>query len=217
VEREGMEMRNVFVFNTGRCASSTFAAACRHITNYSTGLESRTGSLGRERLAYPDAHIEVDNRLAWFLGRLDEIYGDQAFYVHLVRNREETAVSYTKRYQNGIIRAYRSSILLKMPDTVDPLSVCRDYWDTVNSNIRLFLKDKSHTMTFHLDDAHDAFRRFWQQINAEGDLAAALPEWNVRHNSTRDVNRRHHKHLPLMYAGKLDRIVRKLPRFLKEV
>jgi hypothetical protein len=44
---------NVFVLCTGRCGSTTFARACRHMTNYGVGHESRIGKLGEERLAFP--------------------------------------------------------------------------------------------------------------------------------------------------------------------
>jgi hypothetical protein len=84
---------NVFVLCTGRCGSLAFARACAHMTNYSCGHESRCSLLGAERLSYPSRHIEVDNRLAWLLGRLDETYGKDAFYVHLRRDRDATARS----------------------------------------------------------------------------------------------------------------------------
>ena len=65
---------NIFVLCTGRCGSMTFTKACGHIDNFSSAHESRCGRLGNERLAYPENHIEVDNRLSWddFNGR----YGD---------------------------------------------------------------------------------------------------------------------------------------------
>ncbi len=44
---------NVFVLTTGRSGSLTFAEACRHISNYSSGHETRVGLIGAERLAYP--------------------------------------------------------------------------------------------------------------------------------------------------------------------
>ena len=44
--------------------------------------------IGPERLDYPDQHIESDNRLAWYAGRLEKRYGDDAFYVHLKRDRQ---------------------------------------------------------------------------------------------------------------------------------
>jgi hypothetical protein len=88
---------NVFVLTTGRSGSLTFTRACERITNYTAGHETRSGLLGRERLAYPDRHIEVDNRLAWMLGRLEDAHGDRAFYVHLRRDEEATAESHVGR------------------------------------------------------------------------------------------------------------------------
>ena len=79
---------NVFVLTTGRSGSVTFAEACRHITNYTAGHETRVGLVGDDRLAYPGDHIEVDDRLAWLLGRLEDAYGDAAFYVHLRRDEQ---------------------------------------------------------------------------------------------------------------------------------
>ncbi|MEJ1383421.1 MAG: hypothetical protein RPV21_03475, partial [Candidatus Sedimenticola sp. (ex Thyasira tokunagai)] len=66
---------NIFILNTGRCGSTTFIEACRHITNYSAAHESRIQLIGDRRLAYPQNHIEADNRLSWLLGRLEHTYG----------------------------------------------------------------------------------------------------------------------------------------------
>lgn len=175
---------NVFVLCTGRCGSRTFYEACRHITNYTTGHESRITYIGDERLDYPENHIEADNRLSWFLGRLDQKYGDGAFYVHMTRDREETAQSYAKRHDTGIIRAYRDGILFECPAYITPLDVCRDYCDTVNTNIQSFLKDKTRQMDFRMESAKEDFRIFWERIGAEGDLEAALAEWDVAHNAS---------------------------------
>ncbi len=62
---------NVFVLGTGRCGTTTFMKACRHVTNCTSGHETRVNHVGPERLSYPSNHIEADNRLSWFLGRLD--------------------------------------------------------------------------------------------------------------------------------------------------
>lgn len=55
---------NVFVLCTGRCGSMTFAEACSHAVNYTTGHES--GRHRRYDLKYPADHIEVDNRFPQF-------------------------------------------------------------------------------------------------------------------------------------------------------
>lgn len=175
---------NVFVLNTGRCGSTTFIAACRHITNYSSAHESRCGLLGTARLAYPDQHIEADNRLSWLLGRLERAYGDRALYVHLRRNDLATARSFTRRTGFGIMRAYREAILMGCPPATDALSLALDYCATVNANIEIFLADKTHKMVFNLEQAKDDFITFWDQAGARGDLPAALAEWDVAYNAS---------------------------------
>lgn len=178
---------NVFILNTGRCGSTTFIKACQHISNYSSAHESRCHLLGEERFAYPADHIEADNRLAWFLGKLDRYYGDEAIYVHLKRDHTATANSYARRlFPGGIIPAYRQGILQFLPDEVPVMSICLDYYDTVNSNIELFLKDKSRKMDFELENAVEDFRKFWALIQAQGDMTAALAEFTTIYNASKD-------------------------------
>jgi len=175
---------NVFILNTGRCGSTTFIMACEHITNFTSAHESRCDRLGEDRLAYPDNHIEADNRLSWYLGRLDSHYGDKAIYVHLMRNSHDTASSYAKRlFPGGIIPAYRKGILQHLPDDISDMSVSLDYYDTVNSNIEHFLKDKTRKMEFNLENAKEDFKKFWELIGAEGDLDAAMAEFDIPYNS----------------------------------
>lgn len=176
---------NVFVLCTGRCGSMTFAKACSHIRNYTSGHETRTQFVGEERLQYPDRHIEADNRLSWFLGRLDQEYGIQAYYVHLVRDKNDTARSFNKRWDNdfSIISAYNSGILMR---GLGDYEICLDYWDTVNANIRMFLKDKHMKCIVELENYESGFRKFWEDIGAVGDLSAALHEWTFRTNISTD-------------------------------
>jgi hypothetical protein len=175
---------NIFVLNTGRCGSTSFIMACRHITNFTCAHESRTGKLEDDRFAYPENHIEADNRLSWLLGRLDKIYGDHAIYIHLKRNENDTARSLVKRYSRGIMRAYRKGgILLKLPRESDPMAVALDYCHTVDSNIELFLRDKTKTMVINIEDISRDFTAFWKLIGAEGDIHAALAEFNNHYNT----------------------------------
>ena len=67
---------NVFILCTGRCGSMSISRACKELDNYTSGHETRITKLGDERINFPENHIEADNRLAWFLGRLDEKYGN---------------------------------------------------------------------------------------------------------------------------------------------
>lgn len=177
---------NVFVLTAGRSGSMTFIAACRHITNYSCGHESRVHLIGPQRLAYPERHIEADNRLVWYLGRLHAAYGDQARYVHLTRNPEACAASFARRADFGIMRAWREGVLLGGEAGQSAHALALDYLDTVQANIALFLRDKSHVMRFRLESAREDFRAFWDWIGAAGDLAAALAEWDRRYNASTD-------------------------------
>lgn len=177
---------NLFILCTGRCGSTTFIQACSHISNYSSAHESRTSKLGPDRFAYPKQHIEADNRLSWLLGRLNRIYGDQAHYVHLKRDTLKTAESYVKRYDGGIMKAYRGNgILMGISQDADPLSVAIDYCNTVNTNIDLFLRDKSNVMRIDLQKVKEAFPIFCNWIGAEVNMEKAIATLNMRHNKTR--------------------------------
>jgi hypothetical protein len=173
---------NIFILNTGRCGSTTWIKACQHISNYTAGHESRIHFIGEERLRYPDNHIEADNRLSWFLGRLERKYGDDAFYVHLKRNRDDTAASFARRMDFGIMKAYREGILLNPPESCDAESIARDYIETVEANITAFLQDKTRKMDARLETIKEDFRAFWDQAGAEGDLDKALSELDIRYN-----------------------------------
>lgn len=203
---------NVFILCTGRCGSKTFIEASRHLTNYSAAHESRTGLIGPERLNYPANHIEADNRLSWLLGRLEKTYGDTPFYVHLVRDGLETAKSFSKRFNHaGIVKAYRDAILQGCAED-DALGISVDYVATVNSNIELFLKDKSKKMVFRLDRAETDFPIFWERIAGQGDLRAALLEWKTVNNASAPVS----SGRPARgIAAKARRILRDLPAFLR--
>lgn len=175
---------NVFILNSGRCGSTTWIRACEHIQNFSAGHESRLRLVGAERLAYPPDHIEADNRLTWMLGRLDAAYGDDAWYVHLRRERDAAAHSFALRSDFGIMQAWREGILLGATPEADPLALAHDYLETAEQNIRLFLRNKSHQMDARLETIASDFRAFWEWIGAQGELEAALAELRVRHNAS---------------------------------
>ncbi len=175
------------MLNSGRCGSTSFIRACSHMSNFSAAHESRLRLIGPERLNYPDNHIEADNRLSWLLGRLHQRFGDDAYYVHLQRDRSETIASFVQRRDFGIMQAYREGVLLGGSEGQDDAAQAADYLDTVTSNIDWFLRDKSHCMACRLERIDEDFPRFWQWIGAEGNLQAALGEWQVRHNASVDA------------------------------
>lgn len=184
MRKSDLPFAQVFVLGTGRCGSVSFIKACQHIENYSAGHETRSGFIGEQRLNYPQSHIEADNRLTWFLGRLNQRFGNDAYYVHLRRDPMKTAESFVKRYSRGIISAYRSSVLLNSNRRELPIAVCLDYVETVTENILHFLQDKSHQIEIDIDQPDDVFCQFWSEINAQGSLQSGLQELHVRHNSS---------------------------------
>ena len=172
---------NVFVLSTGRCGSTTLYNFCRHITNFSSGHESRDNL----NFSFKDNHIEIDNRLSWFLGRLDDIYGNNAIYVHLLRNEKEVAASYARRfyYKRGMSIGYKYHLLrTKARKDISDLEICIDYSRTVNSNILSFLKDKSKVCVIHTENFKEDVSKFWNFIRAEGNLDVALKELAVKYN-----------------------------------
>jgi len=177
----------VIVLCTGRCGSMTLSRACGHFTNYTAGHESRTHMTGAARLDFGPNRIEIDNRLAWFLGRLDATWGDRAAYVHLTRDAEAVAQSFSKRAHQGILKAYRQDILARSrhkAKSVPLVEFCRDYVETVTANIEHFLRGKSHVMEMALETMADDFEVFAGWIGAEGDMAAARAELAITHNAT---------------------------------
>jgi hypothetical protein len=171
---------NVFVLCTGRCGSTTFAKASSHATNYTVGHE--TGRQRRYNLDYPADHIEVDNRLAWFSGRLDEQY-PTARYVHLLRDPEAVADSFVAHgatQPTNLLAGYISAI--KQGCGGDSTSEAHDMIRTINANIRHFLRDRPHH-TIRIETAAKTFPKFWAAIGAGGRLDRALAEFGKRYNA----------------------------------
>jgi hypothetical protein len=126
---------NIFILNSGRCGSSTFIKACQHITNYTSAHESLLTEVGEKRLNYPENHIEADNRLSWLLGRLDEKFGDDAYYVYLSRNKTDVVNSFCKRLNFGILKAYEQGVLMHEKHMLPADEIASDYIETIDSNI----------------------------------------------------------------------------------
>ena len=179
----------VFILCTGRTGSAAIINACKHIENFSSAHESRTSKWGQDRFNYPDNHIEADNRLAWHLGQLHQLYGNDPFYVHLTRDRDKVAQSFMRRFYipESIIDAYCEGIKMTPPEKLRKearLQACYDYIDTVNSNIKHFMSDKQNVMKIRLENIEDDFTAFWRKIGANGNLEHALMEFKEKHNSS---------------------------------
>jgi hypothetical protein len=180
---------NVFVLNVGRSGSVSFAKACSHVSNYSSGHETKSWEFGASRLNYALNHIEVDNKLNWMLGLLDAKYGDDTYYVNLVRNSSNVVNSWNQLWNHSFsnIRFFAEGVLSNVPQLLsekEKRTISEHHYDAVNANIELFLKDKSNVITIHFEDVENGFRQFWTEIGAEGDLGSALAEFKVKHNAS---------------------------------
>jgi len=180
----------VVVLCSGRTGSTTLYRACQHINNFSVGHESQVHLLSAKRFQFPDQHIEIDNRLVWQLGSLEQHIGDQAFYVYLTRERSAVKQSFINRlYQpKSIFYSYCESIKKSTPENLNSDEIAHladDFLDSIDANIRYFLRDKNHQMEFKVENFQQDFAYFWKFINAKGDYEKALAEWSKKHNSSK--------------------------------
>jgi len=175
---------NIFVLCTGRSGSVTFYNVCKHIKNYTTGHESRKNL----DIVFPDNHIEIDNRLSWFLGTLNENFGNDAIYVNLRRNKYEVAKSYSKRfyYRRGITKGFKYNLLHSSQRlNKSDYDICLDMVQTMENNINFFLENKSKKVEVNVENFENDIPKFWRYINAEGDINLALNELNIKYNPTK--------------------------------
>jgi len=183
---------NVFVLNTGRCGSLTFHHACKHIENYSSAHETvndtKHAHAAPYTLPWPRHHIEIDNRLAWFLGVLERDFGSRPYYVHLTRERDATARSLAKR--RGIFQSFATTMMHRpfhafddMSDD-DKLEIAGFFFDVVTANIEMFLDDKPDKIRIPIEGPEAGFREFWAGIGATGDMDAALAEFSRRYHAS---------------------------------
>lgn len=173
----------VFILTTGRSGSTTFAAACSHITNYTSGHETRNFLA---KLDFPNAHIEVNNRLAWLLPMLARKY-PSAHYCYLERDHEMTARSFVRwsvrhgDHPGQLFHAYRTALKMGAVRR-SPIEDARDLVDLVQTTIREFLLTKTNVSRVRLEHAELDFPAFFDAIRAWGDLRAALEEFQTVRN-----------------------------------
>ena len=156
----------VFVLCTGRSGSTTFIKACRHIENFTSAHESSAGTVGPEKLNFPDCHIEADNHLVWFSGLLEKrLQPDETLYIHLKRDLALVANSYIERWdfptREMSIRAFAYGQLqrrTRWPKS-KRLEVAQFFVKTVNGNIEAFLERQERTLTIELSNIQSLHRR----------------------------------------------------------
>lgn len=168
----------------------SFARAAEHLENYTAGHETKTRAVGPERIDYPDDHVEVDNRLSWFLGSLARRYDEtETFYVHLTRDAREVAESYLRRwdsvFRSSIVRAFGHGVLIRNEDWPmnDRREVVHQYVQTINDNITEFLCTRE-SMTIDITELSDRFADFAERIGGIYDQTAVQVTLARHHNAS---------------------------------
>ena len=174
----------VFVVGTGRCGTVTYSKACRHISNYTHGHESRMGEIADNRLDYPPRHIEVDNRLSWYIPRILRL-GWDVLFINLIRDIEETVNSFIKRHKSPALIGWSIGVLYRGGNWTDgaPRSVARDYVETIRAWVEHALRDVN-SITIDIAEPEYGFREMCRRIDAEVDMEVALSEFKVRYNAS---------------------------------
>jgi hypothetical protein len=171
-----------FVLGTGRCGTNTFANACqKSITNYTVGHETRA-RIVRGRLDYPDNHIEVDHRLAFFTGSLYTRYPD-AIYVHLMRRPSKVIKSWAARSKipGGFMSAFANGLIFR-PKKVNWEESAALMVFTVVDNINFLLDHVEKKVWIDIDQPLPEFYLFWDYIGAKGSKEKAVKALKEVHN-----------------------------------
>jgi len=166
-----------FVLTTGRSGSLTLAKAFRHATNYTAAHES--GRLNRYSLEYPENHIEVDNRLTWFVGSLAVLY-PEARWVWLRRDPVAAAASYQRKRPSTAIKLIGAICQGRLKGRA---ILAQKLIRTMEENIAEFLRDRPHHVC-RIERAPKEFPAIWQSLGCTGDLAAAVAEFDHRYNAS---------------------------------
>ena len=178
----------VFGIGAGRAGSVTFTLAMAKAGNYTTGHESHRGDFrAMSSLDYPDSHVEVDNRLSWFLPALGEKYPDDVLWVHLRRDLEMQAISYSKRHtwKGALVLAYGHGLMQRGREYTDEElpEVALAMVTNITANVEAFCRDKP-SVDVWIEDPEPGFRHVWDMAHAQGDIEEALAQYQTKHNAS---------------------------------
>jgi len=171
----------VFVTGTGRCGSVCFSHACRHITNFSSGHETKAVDL-----IYCDNHIEVNTQLWIVIPKLVEMYPN-AKWVHLVRDNS-TCVPSIAALDHGEVAAAFAKLFGTIITGSGFFSAMRLY-EAATQNIRANLSSlvsAGNKIEVSLENAKEGWADFWEMIDANGDFNESLRCWDTPVNTRAD-------------------------------
>jgi hypothetical protein len=171
-------INRVFVLCTGRCGSRTLWRALQHVDGWTVGHESRAHYV-EDRLRYPEHHIEVDNRLSFFLGSLARLYdGPNTLWVHLRRDPEAVAQSLLRTSwgtRQGVMSAWAGRIVRWPAGRVDRTGLASLAVEATEANIAEFLRDRN-PVRIQIEEPRFGFAELWDRAGFTGDWEAARAE-----------------------------------------
>lgn len=149
----------VFVTGTGRCGTSTFYQACRHIPGFTAGHETKMGRIAD--WDYPDDHIEVASQLSIAIPILRERYPD-AKWVHLIRDRDPCTNSLSRQTWEAMECFDKQWFVRWHP--MDLPEVSEAFYDIINALCRATMPE--HAMTIRIETAAEQWPAFCDYIGA---------------------------------------------------
>lgn len=167
----------VFIVSTGRCGSTTFSHACKHIDGFTSAHETNNTDTNI-LFDYPDDHIESDPRLFWKLPQVIEKYPN-AFWVHLIRDKETCVPSLARRRSLEWFAKFQA-----VHKILDSTQMAERYYDFTNSMIKSFLTvTNTAYMTMQCPPTEVEWQIFLQKINKVEYFDTTYPEWSIKYNS----------------------------------
>ena len=166
----------VFVVGTGRCGTSTFYHACRHIHNYEAYHEPNSGQV--DSFETEDQVINVSSQFVVRIPELLKKYPESK-WIHLIRNRDQCVESLAKCCpveMDGYVRQWCQIFQCNLT------RASQFYYDSINSMIELMLRNQS-CLTMNLPIRRPAWMTFWSFVGAQGDFESSLREWESCYNS----------------------------------
>lgn len=181
----------VFVIGTGRCGTVTLSRALALQASFSVGHESRAAHF-RDRLFYPDRHIEIDNRLTWFASLLREIYEvNETVFVHMRRDPYEVAMSYAVRYRpGGLMHAFMHGIIQTTPgrgDYEERLHTALLMVNAIQAQCDLFLQTVPLAVTIDLHAPDSGLKILCEYTGLQSHEEDFVKAMGHVHNATRPI------------------------------
>ena len=165
----------VFVTGTGRCGTQTFSKACKHISNFTSGHETRTKVAV---LNYPDDHIEVDPHLLWRMRDVIKKYPD-AKWVFVHRDAAKTMASMARRPSMSIWGHFAF-----MNRGISPEAAARSIYSST-MDIMSYYRDELKPLEVYTPVTDSKWAEFVAYIGAVGNMGAAKAELKRKHNASR--------------------------------